>query len=145
MADYLGAGVAGLIGGLGTGLTSAMVFSGIGDVAGGLINGSITNFGQAVGTFALSAAFAGAGYGIAKGIQHGAAKVKYDKIIGASTSNIKINKKLAQAGIKGVKIGRDGLSAVLETIKHQSFRYLDDGINAIYDFIYGSFSSLYGF
>ena len=143
--DYLGAGVAGLIGGAGTGLMSTMILSGIGDVVGGLINGSITDFGQAMGTFALSAAIAGVGHSIAKGIQHGAAKIKYDKIIGASTSNNKINKKLAQAGINGVKIGRDGRSAVLGAIKHQSFRYLDDGINALYSLIYGSFGSIYGF
>ena len=143
--DYLGAGIAGLIGGLGTGLISTMIFSGIGDVIGGLINGSVTNVEQAVGVFALSAIFAGVGYGIAKGIQHGAAKAKYKKIIGTSKSNSKINKKLGQAGLKGVKIGRDGLETVLEAIKKQYYRYVDDGVNALYSFIYGSVCSFYEF
>ena len=143
--DYLGAGIAGLIGGLGTGLISTMIFSGLGDVIGGLINGSVTNVEQAVGVFALSAIFAGVGYGIAKGIQHGAAKAKYKKIIGTSKSNSNINKKLGQAGLKGVKIGRDGLETVLEAIKKQYYRYVDDGVNALYSFIYGSVCSFYEF
>lgn len=122
-----------------------MIFSGIGDVIGGLINGSVTNVEQAVGVFALSAIFAGVGYGIAKGIQNGAAKAKYKKIIGTSKSNSKINKKLGQVGLKGVKIGRDGLSTALEAIKKQYYRYLYDGINALYGFIYRPFSNFYGF
>lgn len=95
--------------------------------------------------FALSAIFAGVGYGIAKGIQHGAAKAKHKKNIGASKSNIKINKILEQADLKGVKIGRDRLETVLEAIKKQYYRYIDDGVNALYIFIYGSVCSFYEF
>lgn len=122
-----------------------MIFSGIGDVVGGLINGSVTNVEQAVKCLLCPQSSPAWGMVLQKGYNTGQQKLNTKKNIGASKSNIKINKKLEQADLKGVKIGRDGLSTALEAIKKQYYRYLYDGINALYGFIYGSFSNFYGF
>lgn len=48
--------------------------------------------------------------------------------IGNSTRNIKINKKLKQAGFGKVKIGRDGIGAVLNEISNSPIHGAINGI-----------------
>ena len=147
LSSYIGAGISGLIGGMGTSLISTMLFAGIGNVVGGLIAQDFSNPNQAVLAFFLGALAGGVSYGIGKGIQASLAKGKYYKIIGKASENIVINKRLANAGIKGVKIGKDGIDAVLEVIigNNPLYSASKDFFSNLFDFGFGTAGELLGF
>ena len=77
------------------------------------------------------------GYGISKGISKGVATRKLNKIVpNWNAKNSKINKQLANAGYKNLKVGRDGYQKIFDTIyKKGGYDILYDGISYAYDFI----------
>ena len=134
---YLGATVGGAIGGLGTGLASTAFCSGLGDVVGGFFDGSIKSFSDGCVAFGSGALLGAIGYGISKGISKGLATRKLNKIVpNWNAKNSKINKQLANAGYKNLKVGRDGYQKIFDTIyKKGGYDILYDGISYAYDFI----------
>ena len=132
--EYLGAGISGFIGGLAGGGLSSMLLGGLGDVVGGMIARESLSFWDALSTFAVSAIFAGVGEIFSTGITRKFASSKYKKIVGNATENIKINRRLAQAGYGNLKIGRDGYDAIIDAItntwKFKTIKYTGD-------FVYG--------
>lgn len=110
---YLGAAVGGAIGGLGSGIVS----SGVGDLVEGLFTGEIDSFSEGAIAFAggMFSGFIGAK--ISKHVaSKGAIKRLKEIIPNFNASNNKINKQLAKAGYKYLKIGRDGLEKIYATI-----------------------------
>ena len=139
--DYLGAILSGAIGGLGTGLISSAIFSGLGEVLSKtLITNEIKSFGEALLVFSMSAVSASVGYGIGKGVQKWRGTVKFNSIVGNSTKNIVINNKLANAGFEQLKIGVLGKSGVIDgiIINTKSLDIIDD----IFEVGFGFFSSV---
>ena len=117
--DYIGAAVSGFVGALGGGLVSSIVFSGVGDVLGGIISGDIHNLVDVAGTFAMSAVLGGFGYGFGSGFRSQFANSKFAKIVNGATDNSVINKSLKIAGYGQFKIGRDGAEAIIRQIMNE--------------------------
>lgn len=134
---YLGAAVNGAIAGLGTGLGTTALSSGLGDVVGGVFDGSIKSFSDGCIAFASGAVLGAIGYGISNGISKGLARRKLNKIVpNWNAKNGKINKQLANAGYKNLKIGRDGYKKIFDTVyKDSGYDILNKGISYAYDFI----------
>ncbi|NLE05691.1 MAG: hypothetical protein GX638_12960 [Crenarchaeota archaeon] len=133
---YLGAAIGGAISGLGAGIGTTMLTSGLGNVAQGLFTGSISTFQDASVTFMLGMGYAAIGYGISKGISSSLAASKISKIMGNSSKNSVINKRLAEAGYGYLKIGRDGLEVVAKEIyKEAGFETIQNAINLGFDFV----------
>ena len=128
VTDYIGSAVGGFVSGLGGNILSASMFGGTGDLVTGLISGEVNSIGSALHTFGSSAITSGIMASGSKLFRHGIAKAHYNKIIGNSTRNIKINKKLKQAGFGKVKIGRDGIGAVLNEISNSPIHGAINGI-----------------
>lgn len=113
-----------------------MLASGVGSVVQGLFTGSITSFQDTSLTFALGMGSAAIGYGISKGISFRLAARKISKIMGTSSKNSVINKRLAEAGYGNLKIGRDGLEKIVKNIyKKAGFNALEKAINMGFDFV----------
>ena len=134
---YLGAAVSGAIAGLGAGLGTTALSSGLGDVVGGVFDGSIKSFSDGCIAFASGAVLGAIGYGISNGISKGLARRKLNKIVpNWNAKNGKINKQLANAGYKNLKIGRDGYNKIFDTVyKDSGYDILNKGISYAYDFI----------
>ena len=134
---YLGAAVGGAIGGLGSGIVS----SGVGDLVEGLFNGEVTSFSEGVIAFAGGIFTGFIGAKISKYVANkGAIKRLKEVIPNFNASNNKINKQLAKAGYKYLKIGRDGLEKIYTTIyKEEGYAALEHGIGYGLSFIFGQF------
>ena len=104
------------------------LFGGAGDLVSGLISGEVNDVGSAIHAFGSSAISSGILASGAKAFSRVIAKIKYNKIIGDSTSNIRINKKLKNAGFGNVKIGRDGLETVLHKISQSKSCKIINGV-----------------
>ena len=128
IADYVGSAVGGFVSGLGGNILSSAIFGGAGDLTAGLISGEINSFGDALHTFGSSAVTSGLLASGGKAFSRGIAKNHYNKIIGNSTKNIKINGKLKQAGFGKAKIGKDGLEAVLAEISNSTSHKAINGV-----------------
>ena len=138
LTDYIGAGVAGFIGGLGGGFASSMLLSGIGDVVGGIISGDVSNFVEALGTFAVSAVLSGVNYSISKSIGKHFATKKFSQIVNGAKTNTSINLNLKIAGYGQFKIGRDGADAVISKIMtEQKIKNILDASGLLLGFITG--------
>ncbi len=113
---YIGAGLGGFVAGLGQGFLSTVFFSGVGDVVDGVVSGTITSFNAGISAFGRSVGEAALGYVAIKGATRAIASVKYSKVVGKASENIVINKRLANAGFKNLKIGKLGESGVISGI-----------------------------
>ena len=136
--DYLGAAVSGAIAGLGRGLISTALLSGIGEVLSQtFITNEINGLGEAASVFAITAFSSAVGYGIGKGVQRFGGNAKFKSIIGNSTKNLAINNKLANAGYKQLKIGVLGKSGVVDGIIQNSrgLRIVDDLVENGFGFV----------
>lgn len=127
----------GAIAGLGAGLGTTALSSGLGDVVGGVFDGSIKSFSDGCIAFASGDVLGAIGYGISNGISKGLARRKLNRIVpNWNAKNGKINKQLANAGYKNLKIGRDGYNKIFDTVyKDSGYDILNKGISYAYDFI----------
>ena len=134
---YLGSIVGGAIGGLGSGIVSTALCSGLGDIANGIFDGSINSFSDGCLVFASGAVLGIIGYGISNGISNVLAKRKLNKIVpNWNASNGKINKQLANAGYKNLKVGRDGYNEIFKKVYNDyGYKKLCDNISYAYDLI----------
>ena len=124
--EYVGAGVGGAISGLGTGFVSTVLFSGLGSVAQSAIMGNIGSFSDFAITFGIGAAVGAIGYVVTAGIRVIGNK-KVMGVIGESTRNIRINKRLAEAGFKNLKVGKLGYQGVYDALyKHFGFEIVEN-------------------
>ncbi len=125
--DYLGATIAGAIGGasggLGLNLLGTMLFAGMGQVIGDLICGDIDSFGDAVNTFLKAAFTAGLSYGITSAVSASFGRWQMNsKILKGSSKNIKINARIKNLtgsygkALNGMKIGRNSTSQFLKQL-----------------------------
>jgi hypothetical protein len=125
--DYLGAIIAGAIGGaaggLGLNLFGTMLFAGTGQVIGDWIGGDIDSFGDAANTFLKAAFTAGLSYGITSAVSAGFGKLQMNsKILNGSSKNIKINAKIKNLtgsygkALNGMKIGKNTTSQFLKQL-----------------------------
>lgn len=137
--EYLGATVSGAIGGLGASFIGGVASSGIADLVGGFIDGSVNSFETALGAFAGGAFFGAIGNKISSKISNSLALRKLNKIVpNWNANNSKINKQLSKAGYKNLKIGRDGFEKVYETFyKNEGYSALENGIGYTLDFVFG--------
>ena len=97
----------------------------------------IKSFSDGCIAFASGAVLGAIGYEISNGISKGLARRKFNKIVpNWNAKNGKINKQLANAGYKNLKIGRDGYNKIFDTIYNDcGYKLLEDGITHVYDFI----------
>lgn len=125
--DYLGATIAGAIGGaaggLGLNLFGTMLFAGSGQVIGDLIGGEIDSFGDAANTFFKAAFTAGLSYGITSAVSAGFGKLQMNsKILSGSSKKIKINANIKNLtgsygkALNGMKIGRNSTGQFLKRL-----------------------------
>ena len=135
---YIGTTLGGAIGGLGAGLGSTILASGVGNVIEAAFAGEISSFGDVMIQFALGGVLGGVGYGISKGITSIFADKKIFGILGNLSDNAKVNKRLTKAGFGNLKIGKHGLSTVYEKMyKKLGFETLEKGLSYSYDAIVG--------
>mgnify|MGYP000080432954 CR=1 FL=1 len=125
------------VGGLGSGIVS----SGVADLVEGLFNGEVTSFSKGVIAFAGGMFTGFIGAKISKYVANkGAIKRLKEIIPNFNASNNKINKQLAKAGYKYLKIGRDGLETIYTTIyEEEGYEALEHGIGYGLSFIFGLF------
>ena len=125
--DYLGATIAGAIGGaaggLGLNLFGTMLFAGSGEVIGDLIGGEIDSFGDAANTFLKAAFTAGLSYGITSAVSAEFGKLQMNsKILSGSSKNIKINARIKNLtgsygkALNRMKIGRNSTGQFLKQV-----------------------------
>lgn len=134
--EYVGSILGGAIGGLGTGLVTTVLASGVGNVVEAAFAGDISTFRDVVDQFASGAILGGVGYGISKGISSLFANKKISGILGNLSDNRKVNKRLAEAGFSYLKIGKHGYSAIYDKLYDKlGYKYLEKSINVSYDFI----------
>lgn len=137
LMKFAGATVAGAIGGLGVNMLSTMASSGLGDVVGGLISGSITSFEDGFGCFVESALLSGLSYGVAKGITKSLGNSKYKSIRNISKNNSKVNKELKKMGLGNFKIGATSKEVLIKGILDtEALKAIRTGISSAIDFIF---------
>lgn len=136
--EYVGATVSGAIGGLGVSFIGGVFSAGLADIVGGFIDGSVNSFETALGAFAGGAFFGAIGNKISSKISNTFALRKLNKIVpNWNAKNSKINKQLAKAGYKHLKIGRDGFEKVYEKFyKNEGYDALEKGIGYGLDFMF---------
>ena len=135
---YVGATLGAAIGGLGAGLGTTILASGVGNVVEAAFAGDISNFRDIMIQFALGGALGGVGYGVSKGIASVVADKKIFGILGNLSDNAKVNKRLAKAGFGNLKIGKHGLATVYDKMyKKLGFEALEKGLSYSYDAIVG--------
>ena len=127
MWGYIGASIAGAIGGvaggLGLNLFGTMLVSGIGQVIGDLFAGKIDSFGNAASSFLKAAFTAGLSYGITSALGSWFGKGQMNrKILKGLSENIEINariKKLTGSygkALNGMKIGKNSTEQFLKQL-----------------------------
>lgn len=136
--EYFGSTLGGAVGGLGAGLGTTILASGVGNIIEAAFVGDISSFGDVMTQFALGGLLGGVGYGISKGITSIFADKKIFGILGNLNDNTKVNKRLAKAGFGHLKIGKHGLYAVYnEMYEAYGFDTMKDAISNGYDFVIG--------
>ena len=134
--EYFGSTLGGAIGGLGAGLGTTILASGVGNVIESAFAGDISSFGDVMIQFALGGVLGGVGYGISKGITSIFADKKIFGILGNLSDNAKVNKRLAKAGFGYLKIGKHGFTAVYDELyKKLGYGIVEQSINSSYDFV----------
>lgn len=106
-----------------------------------MFNGDITSFSEGANA-SPGVMFTGfIGVKISKYVANkGAIKRPKEIIPNFNASNNKINKQHAKAGYKSLKIGRDGLEKIYDTIyKEEGYEALEQGIGYGLSFIFGLF------
>ena len=136
--EYFCSTLGGTIGGLGAGLGTTILASGVGNVIEAAFAGDISSFRDVMIQFALGGVLGGVGYGISKGITSIFADKKIFGILGNLSDNAKVNKRLAKAGFGYLKIGKHGFSAVYDELyKKLGYGIVEKSINSSYDFVVG--------
>ena len=110
--EYLDSTLGGAIGGLGAGLGTTILASGVGNVVEAAFAGDISSFGDVIIQFAIGGVLGGVGYGVSKGITSIFADRKIFGVLGHLTDNTKVNKRLAKVKFGHLKIGKQGLNEV---------------------------------
>ena len=113
---YIGSTLGGAIGGLGTGFASTLFCGGMGSVVEGLFTNDVSSIREAIISMAFGGLLSGIGYGFSKGIVKMFANRKITSILGNMSENIKVNKRLSQAGFGYLKIGKHGYKNIYEEI-----------------------------
>ena len=113
---YIGSTLGGAIGGLGTGFASTLFCGGMGSVVEGLFTNDVLSVREAIISMAFGGLLSGIGYGFSKGIVKMFANRKITSILGNMSENIKVNKRLSQAGFGYLKIGKHGYKNIYEEI-----------------------------
>ena len=135
---YVGATLGGAISGMGVGLGTTILTSGIGNVVEAAFAGNIDTFGDFLLRFTIGGVLGGVGFGISKGIASSLADKKILGILGSLNNNTKVNKRLAKAGFGHLNIARDGFSKVYNTMyKELGYESLENGISIGYDVLTG--------
>ena len=133
--EYFGSILGGAIGGLGAGLGTTILSSGLGNVIEAAFAGDISSFEDVMFQFALGGLLGVVGYGISKGITSIFADKKIFGILGNLADNAKVNKRLAKAGFGYLKIGKHGFNAVYDELyKKLGYGIIEKTINSSYDF-----------
>ena len=107
-------GITGALGGATSNILIQVFASGVLDVTQGLILGEIDTFGEALGTFVRSAAYAGISFGISSAMGKVLGKIKYNNLRSISTKSSKVNSVIKQLGkkykcFKGMRIGKNSM------------------------------------
>lgn len=122
----------GAISGLSAGLGTTVITGGLSQVISGLFDGSIDTFFDGLVHFALGGILAGMTYGFSNVVSNKLAVSKISKIIGNSNKNAVINKRLAAAGFKNLKVGVVGMGGVVNHLyKYYGFEALNSLISGI--------------
>ena len=134
--EYFGSVLGGAIGGLGVGLGTTILASGVGNVIEAAFAGDISSFEDVMIQFVLGGVLGGVGYGISKGVTSIFADKKIFSILGNLSDNAKVNKRLAKAGFAYLKIGKHGFETVYnELYKQLGYGIIETSINSSYDFV----------
>lgn len=132
--EYLGSSIGGAISSLGNSLLAASIFSAIGNVTEGLISQNVNSFVDFSKLLIKGALIGALSYALSSAIK-GIANHRIGKIMGESTKNIKINKRLAEAGYGFLKIGRDGIDEVYRTLYRElHYETVELVLKIIFDF-----------
>ena len=114
--------LSGAISGLGAGIGTSLLTGGFAQVTSGVLDGSIDSFSDVLVQFAFGAALSGLTYGLGKYVSNKLAASKILNILGTSSKNSIINKRLATAGFNNLKVGVNGMSGVVNYL-YQYYGY----------------------
>ena len=124
--------LSGAISGLGAGIGTTVLTGGIAQVTSGLLDGSIDSFSDGLVQFALGGMLSGLTYGLGKIVSNKFAASKISSVLGNSSKNSIINKRLAAAGFNNLKVGVDGMSGVVNYLyKYYGYQAISSIVSGI--------------
>ena len=115
--EYLGAGIGGSVGALGSGFVSTIILGGVSSVAQSLIEGNINSFSDFMISFSIGFVVGALEFGVSSIVKNIGSK-KIIGIIGDSVDNNVVNRRLAEAGFGFLKIGKIGREGVFKYLYH---------------------------